>query len=54
MVEECEEMLEIQTEFNSSEGISEWRVMDTYDYYPQNFVLLQHKLILLCLLLETE
>lgn len=24
MVEECEEMLEIQTEFNSSEGISEW------------------------------
>lgn len=42
-------MLEIQLEFNSSEG----RVIDTYDYYLQSFVLLQHKLILLFLLLET-
>lgn len=48
-MEECEVMLEIQLEFNSSEG----RVIDTYDYYPQSFVLLQHKLILLFLLLET-
>lgn len=46
-------MLEIQIEFNSSKGISEGRVIDTYDYYPQSFVLLQHKLILLFLLLET-
>lgn len=52
-MEECEVMLEIQIEFNSSKGISEGRVIDTYDYYPQSFVLLQHKLILLFLLLET-
>lgn len=52
-MEECEVMLEIQIEFNSSKWISEGRVIDTYDYYPQSFVLLQHKLILLFLLLET-